>query len=175
MRKYFKKFDMYFDIKKKKGYSLICLGLAVLWILLWITFPMEFYSLFFASAVGSNIMLLLMELVIMIPANLMFSRILKANISMSLTLIEDIICMTAAAYTFSIFRYDSVWWVILAIVVHYAAKLFTDGFAYEDKDTVIPLLKRKPLNTALTALAHTAVLDGVFLVLMYTAAQVFAG
>lgn len=175
MLKILKKFDMYFDIKKKKRYSLICLGAVVLWILLWMTFPMEFYSLFFDSSAGSNVMLLLMELVLMIPANLMFSRILKANISMSLTLIGDIICMTAAAYTFSIFRYDSVWWVILAIAIHYAAKLFTDGFAYEDKDTVIPLLKRKPLNTALTALAHTALIDGVFLVLMYTAAQIFAG
>ncbi|MGN1416704.1 MAG: hypothetical protein ACI4XF_07675 [Oscillospiraceae bacterium] len=175
MLKCLKKFDNYFDIKKKKKYSLICLGIVVLWILLWITFPMEFYSLFFDSAAGSNVMLLIMELVIMIPANLLFSRILKANISMSLTFIEDIVCMTAAAYTFSIFRYDSVWWVILTIAVHFVTKLFTDGFAYEDKDTVIPLLRRKPLNTALTALAHTAVLDGVFLVLMYTAAQVFAG
>lgn len=175
MLKIFKKFDDHFDIKIKKRYSLVCLGIAVLWILLWVTFPMEFYSLFFDSVAGSNVMLVIMELVIMIPANLMFSKILKANISMALTFIGDILCMTAAAYTFSIFRYDRVWWVILALAVHYAAKLFTDGFAYEDKDTVIPLIKRKPLNTALTALAHTAVLDGAFLVLMYTSAQVFAG
>lgn len=173
MLKIFKKIDMYFDIKRKGKYSLICLGAAVLWVILWLTFPMEFYSVFFDSVVGSNILLLLMELVIMIPANLMFSKILKANISMSLTFIADIICMTAAAYTFSIFRYEQVWWVILSIAVHFVIKLFTDGYAYEDKDTVIPIIKRKPLNAALTALAHTAVSDGVFLVLMYSTAQAF--
>lgn len=173
MLKIFKEFDLYFDLKRKGKLSLICLGAAVLWTVLWLTFPMEFYAVFFDSVVGSNILLFLLELVIMIPANLMFSKILKANISMSLTFIADIICMTAAAYTFSIFRYEQIWWVILSIAVHYVAKLFTDGFAFESEDTIIPIIKRRPLNAALTALAHTAVLDGVFLVVMYSLAQAF--
>lgn len=169
-----KNFDLFFDLKKKGKASLFCGAFALLWIILWAVFPMAFYSLFFDSAAGSNVFLLALELVLIIPLNLMFSKIVKGNISMFFTLISDIIFMTAAAYTFSIFRYSQVIWVILVILLHLLSKLFIDGKPYEGDNVKISLLKRKPLSAALTALAHTAAADSLLLLLMYTSAHIFA-
>lgn len=169
-----KKFDLFFDSRKKTKASLICGAFALLFIILWAVFPMEFYSVFYASAAGSNILLLLMELVLIIPLNMLFSRITKGNISVFFTLVSDIVLMTAAAYTFSIFRYTQIIWLILVLALHFLSKLFIDGHTYESSDIKLPPIKRKPLQTVLTALAHTATADGIFLLLMYTTAHIFA-
>ncbi len=169
------KFDLYFTDKRRKVISVICAAAAILWIILWVIFPMEFYSLFFVSAAGSNLYLILLELVLIFPLNALFSRIIKGNIPMSLTLAADLICMTAAAYTFSIFRYSQIWWVILVLFLHLGVKIYSLGTLREDEKTVLPLIKRSPLKVVLTAAAYAAALDGAFLLLMYTSVQVFAG
>lgn len=169
-----KKIDLFFDSKKKIKASVISGSFALLFIILWLVFPMEFYSVFYASAAGSNVLLLLMELVLIFPLNMLFSKIIKGNISVFFTLVSDIVLMTAAAYTFSIFRYTQVIWLILVIVLHFISKLFIDGHAYESSDIKLSLIKRKPLSAVLIALAHTAAADGIFLLLVYTTAHIFA-
>lgn len=169
-----KKADSFFTVRNKIIASVICGAAAVLWMILWNMFPMEFYSLFFASAFGSNIMLLLLILVLLIPFNLMFSKLIKADISMNFTFIKDIPCMLAVAYTFSIFRYTQVWWFILALIVHIIADFFITGNAYEGKDVILPLYKRKPLFTAAFSFIHIAVMDSIMLLLMFVIAKIFS-
>lgn len=169
-----KKSDAFFTVRNKITASVICGAVVIVWLILWKIFPMEFYSIFFASAVGSNIMLLLLMLVLMIPFNLLFSKIIKADISMTLTFIKDILCMFAVSYTFSIFRYTQVWWFILALLVHITADFFVLGNAYEGDDVVVPLYKRKTLITMIRAFIHIAVMDSVMLVLMFIMAKTFS-
>ncbi len=161
----------YFDKQQKKIISFICLGTAVLWIILWNIFPLEFYSLFFASSVGSNVMLILLELVLLFPMNFLFSKLAKGNFNMIFSIISDIVCMTALAYTYSIFRYSAVYIVIFSAVIHFVLWIFIIGNAYEGKDVVIPPIKRNFLRTAGFAAAHTAALDGVFLLLFTVIAR----
>ncbi len=82
--------------------------------------------------------------------------------------------MTALAYTFSIFRYSAAVWVILPVLVHFVFMFFIVGNAYEGEDVVIPIIKRKPLRAAAFAAAHTAVLDGVFLLLFTVIARIMS-
>lgn len=169
------KTDRIFTVKNKIKASIICGAAVLLWLILWKIFPMEFYSLFFASNVGSNIMLLLLILVISIPCNLLFSKITKSDISMTLTLLKDVVLMTAAAYTFSVFRYSHTWIFIIALVLHLAAEFFVTGFADEGEGVLNPPIKRKPLMTAVWSAVHIILADGLLLLIMYTMAHVFRG
>ena len=49
--------EPFFTPKRKKIAAICSAAAVVLWLILWNIFPMEFYSLFFASLVGSNLLL----------------------------------------------------------------------------------------------------------------------
>ncbi|MDE6594564.1 MAG: hypothetical protein K2K44_00985, partial [Oscillospiraceae bacterium] len=59
----FNKIDKYFNDKRKLIFAVGALAFAVLWAFLWNAFPMPFYSLFFADNVGSNVQLVLLNIV----------------------------------------------------------------------------------------------------------------
>lgn len=169
-----KKFDLYFTSKRKMIISVICLGIMLIWAVLRYFFSYEFYSLFYSWNVGSNILLLGLELVLIFPMNFIFSKYLKANISVFFTLISDILFLTATGYVYSIFRYKYVWTVILCVGLHFISKIFITGNCYEGEKTVLSLLKRNPFKTILVSLIQTVLTDGIFLLLMTVIARVMA-
>ena len=81
---------------------------------------MEFYSLFFASLVGSNLLLAVLA-VITFPSNLLCSKITRRDISAGIHLIINIVFMVGCIFLYSIFRYDAVWLLIIGIAAHIAA------------------------------------------------------
>lgn len=111
----------YFTMKKKAAASVCSAAAVVLWLILWLIFPMEFYSLFFASAIGSNLLLIVLSAVITFPANFICSKISKNDISVLAHLIINAVGMVGCIYLYSIFRYDMVWLLIIGIAVHIAA------------------------------------------------------
>lgn len=110
----------FFSNKTKKTAALICLGAAVLFLILWQIFPMEFYSLFFASIIGSNLLLILLSVIITIPFDLISSKALGAEVSMTAELIVNAVFMLTFIYLYSIFKYSAVYLPILAVVLHAA-------------------------------------------------------
>ncbi|MGN0665848.1 MAG: hypothetical protein ACI4KF_04905 [Huintestinicola sp.] len=160
----------FFTLKRKAAASLICLGIIALWLILWLIFPMEFYSIFFASSIGSNITLILLSSVITIPMNLVFSRLLRSDIRLSYHLTANIIGMLAVVYTYSIFRYTAVYWLVIAAIVHIAAciPIFIKSKP-DDKKTIL----EKKTTKALISVLCTVLSDGLFLILFTVLLNIF--
>lgn len=113
--------ERYLTRKRKGIAAIISITAAVLWVILWFVFPMEFYSLFFASNIGSTLFLAALAAVITFPACYIGSKALSRDISVVLHLIVNIIGMVGCIFLYSIFRYTAVWWVIIGIMLHIAA------------------------------------------------------
>ena len=112
--------EPFFTPKRKKIAAICSAAAVVLWLILWNIFPMEFYSLFFASLVGSNLLLAVLAAVITFPSNLLCSKITRRDISAGIHLIINIVFMVGCIYLYSIFRYDAVWLLIIGIAAHIA-------------------------------------------------------
>ena len=165
--------DRRFTLREKGKISVICGAAALLWAVFSKIFPLEFYSLFFMSMVGSNILLIFLAAVISVPCCLLFSKLTENNISLIFSLISDIVLMTAAAYVFSIFRYSHPVIVAAAELLHFAAILLVTGFPREESDVKIPYIKRKPAAAIGFSLAHTVISDGLYLFLIYYLTKAF--
>lgn len=155
---------------KKMIAVICCMAAVILWLILWKIFPLEFYSLFFASAVGSNILLVMLILVISIPCTVLFSKLMRTGIPMKRSIAADIPCMIAAAFVFSVFRYTGVHWVVLAEAVHLAAVFFIMRSAVSKEQDA----KRKnaqDILTAVFALFRTMISDSAFLMIMFAMAK----
>lgn len=115
----------YFTIKRKIAASVICGIFAVAFAVLWLIFPMPFYSIFFAetSVIGSNLLLLILAAVLTFPVNLLFSKITKADIPVPAHLMINAVGMIGCVYLYSIFRYTAVWLLIIGLAVHIAASV----------------------------------------------------
>ncbi len=161
-------------LKRKKKPALLFGGLAVLWVILLNIFPLPFYSLFFMSMAGSNVFLVLLAAVITFPANLLFSRIAKADIGEMRHLAINIVFMLAVVYTYSIFRYTAVWWVIISALLHCAgaAVLFMNA-----KRENIPKIKdgKSKVSLALLGVVCAAVSDFIYLLLFTLALYALMG
>ncbi len=107
-----------FTLRSKGIAAAVCGAAVLLWMVLWMIFPMPFYSLFFASNIGSNILLAILSVIITVPFNFIFSKMLSADIPLKISIAVNMVCMLAVVYTYSIFRYTAVYWVILAAAVH---------------------------------------------------------
>ena len=113
--------EPFFTPKRKKVAAICSAAAVVLWLILWNIFPMELYSLLFASLVGSNLLLAVLSAVITFPSNLLCSKITRRDISAGIHLIINIVFMAGCIYLYSIFRYDAVWLLIIGIAAHIAA------------------------------------------------------
>ena len=166
--------DLKSALKRKKKPALLFGGLAVLWVILLNIFPLPFYSLFFMSVVGSNVFLVMLAAVITFPINLLFSKIAKADIGEWLHLAINVVFMLAVVYTYSIFRYTAVWWVIISVLLHCAvtAALFMNA-----KMENIPKIKEKDGKSrlALSGIACTAASDFIYLLLFTLALYALNG
>ena len=81
---------------------------------------MEFFSIFFASKAGSNLLLCLMAFVIAVPLTLCASLALRRDIKLYLTVPLNIVCQVAFIYLYSIyeFRYNKPYVMLIIAVAH---------------------------------------------------------
>lgn len=150
-------------------------GVAILYVILWYVFPLPFYSLFYASNIGSNILIMLLAAVVTFVFNLAFAKLTKRNIRPVIHLIINEIGMLAVVYTYSIFRYDAVYWVILAAAVHAAASgifFVKSGFIYEQKRKTE---RKGTLSAVVYGVLCALVSDFTFLLLFTLLLRVFTG
>ncbi|MDE6592352.1 MAG: hypothetical protein K2K57_04730 [Oscillospiraceae bacterium] len=146
----------------------------MLWVILLSIFPLPFYSLFFMSVVGSNVFLVLLAAVITFPSNLLFSKIAKADIGEWRHLAINVVFMLAVVYTYSIFRYDAVWWVIISALLHCA---LTAVLFMKAKRENIPKIKdgKSKGSLALLGIVCAAVSDFIYLLLFTLALNALMG
>lgn len=170
--------DLKSALKRKKKPALLFGGLAVLWVILLNIFPLPFYSLFFMSMAGSNVFLVLLAAVITFPTNLLFSRIAKADIGEMRHLAINVVFMLAVVYTYSIFRYEAVWWVIISALLHCAAAavLFMNAKRENIPENVSGLKDGKSKGSlALLGAVCAAVSDFIYLLLFTLALYALIG
>ena len=162
----------YFTPKRKGAAAIISLGAAVLWVILWFIFPMEFYSLFFASSIGSTIFLAAMAAVITFPACFICTKALNKDISVPLHLCVNIVGMVGCIFLYSIFRYTAVWWLILGLAVHLAA---TAAVFVTAPDIKVNRIKEKKgrLASALAGIVCALCSDCIYLMLFNVLLETF--
>lgn len=157
--------EPYFTHKRKKIAAICSAAAVLLWLILWLIFPMEFYSLFFASLIGSNLLLTVLAAVITFPSNLLCSHITKRDIPTALHLAINIVFMVGCIYLYSIFRYSAVWLLIIGIAAHIAvtALLFA-----KSKVPKVSLVKEPLFGTAkmiITGIICTVLSDCIYYLL----------
>lgn len=137
------KIDSGFTIKKKGLFSLGCGVFAVLWIILWFVFPMEWYSIFFASTIGSYVTLVLLATVLIVPFCWLFTLITSSNISFTLNYISNVLFIIGVTFLFAAFRYSMWWLVAIAVLLQTAVQTFIIGTAAPYKKKRLKKLSKK--------------------------------
>ncbi|MGN0637884.1 MAG: hypothetical protein ACI4J0_05900 [Huintestinicola sp.] len=162
----------YFTLKRKGKAAVISLGAAVLWVILWFIFPMEFYSLFFASKFGSTFLLAAMAAVLTFPACFICTKALSKDISVPLYLSVNIVGMVGCIFLYSIFRYSAVWWLILGLAVHLGA---TAAVFVTAPDIKVNRVKEKKgrLASALAGIVCAVCSDCIYLLLFNVLLETF--
>lgn len=182
----FKKIDNYFDLKHKIYASAGAVVFALLWLILWDMFPMQFYSLFCANLVGSFIQLILLNAVVVPIFLLIFTLVTKTDLSFCKTVPLNILCV----FGIEIFRLFigfygwSMYLLIAGIVVHGAICLWPFGTAAV-RDNKAPkgmkapapekkiAIKEQPLITVVWAVAFAFSIDVVCLWLYRVIALIY--
>ena len=167
-----KKRAPFFTQKRKGIAAAVSLGAAALWVLLWFVFPMEFYSLFFASNIGSTLFLAFIAAIITFPACFICTNALKKDISVPLYLTVNIIGMVGCIFLYSIFRYTEVWWLIAGLTVHMAGTAVIFAAA---PDIITPKIKEKTgrLASALAGIICTICSDTLYLLIFKALLEIF--
>ena len=162
----------YFTPKRKGIAAIVSLAAAVLWVLLWFVFPMEFYSLFFASNIGSTLFLAALAAVITFPACFICTKALGKDISVPLHLCVNIVGMVGCIFLYSIFRYTAVWWLILGLAVHIAATSAVFVIAPDIKINRIKEKKGRHIS-ALAGIVCAVCSDCIYLLLFNVLLETF--
>lgn len=162
----------FFTLKRKGKAAIVSLAAAVLWVILWFVFPMEFYSLFFASSIGSTLFLAAMAAVMTFPACFICTKALSKDISVPLHLTVNIIGMVGCIFLYSIFRYTAVWWLILGLAVHLGA---TAAVFVTAPDIKVNRIKEKKgrLASALAGIVCAICSDCIYLMLFNVLLETF--
>lgn len=137
------KIDSGFTIKKKGLFSLGCIAAAVLWVILWFVFPMEWYSLFFASTIGSYVTLVLLATVLIVPFCWLFTIITASNISFTVNYISNVLFIIGVTFLFAAFRYSMWWLTAIAVLCQIIAQTFIIGLAPPYKKKRLKKLNKK--------------------------------
>ena len=140
------KIDSGFTIKKKGLFSLGCIVAAVLWVILWFVFPMEWYSIFFASTIGSYVTLVLLATVLIVPFCWLFTLVTASNISFTVNYIANVLFIIGVTFLFSVFRYTMWWLIAIAVVLQIAVQTFIIGNAPPYKKKRLKKLSKKYKN-----------------------------
>lgn len=184
----FKRLDAWFTPKRKGIAALGAIGFTLLWMFLWNAFPMEFYSFFFykTSIVGSNIQLLLLNAVVLLPLFWVFTKLTKTDLSFSKTVLLNVLLLIAADFVFSIFAFsDRLYFCIIALIVHMAINVWVFGSAESlgkkaPKGMNAPApkgeaaIKEQPVVTIVWAAAFAFVSEALSFSLLYIVAHIYA-
>lgn len=176
----FKRIDAYFTDKRKGIAALCALGFAVLWIFLWNIFPMEFYSIFYADTVGSNIQLLLLNIVTLLPLFWVFTKLTATDLSFSGTVLVNLLLLIAADFVFAVFMFSDFFFLcIIALLLHMAANVPIFGAARvrkgsSPKAAEAKAIKKQPLITVIWAAAFAFTSEAVSFALLYIMAHIYA-
>ena len=183
----FTKIDKYFTDKRKLAFAAGALVFALLWAFLWNAFPMPFYSIFFADIVGSNVQLVILNIVVLLPLFYIFTLLTKTELSFSKTVLLNIFLAVAVEYVFSIFLFsDSFYWCVTAYVLHSAANVWTFGSAgvrngkapkgmRSPEVKLVPAIKKQPLISVIWAAAFSLCADAAGVALVYVIAHIYTG
>ena len=182
----FTKLDKYFTNRKKGYFALGALIFVPVWMFLWNAFPMQFYSIFFAGIVGSNIQLVLLNAVVLFPLLYVFTKLTRTDLSFSKAVLLNILLVAAAEYVFSIFYFrEQFYFCIIAYVIHSAINIWTFGSA-EVMDGKIGkgmrapevkrdrAIKKQPVISIIWAAALSFTADAAGIGLMYIIARIYA-
>ncbi len=184
-----KRLDEYFTDRRKAVAALCAVGFAILWMILWNAFPMEFYSLFFAGIIGGNIQLLLLNIVTLLPLLWIFTKLTKTNLSFSVTGLVNILLLIAADYLFSLFLFSDFFFIcVIALLLHMAANVPVFGNAEVRtgeavKGMKVPTggtpkggraIKKQPLITVIWAAAFAFTSEAASFALLYIIAHIYA-
>lgn len=187
----FRKIDAYFTDLRKGISAIAALAAAVIYLILWHCFPMQTYSLFYANAIGSNLLLVLLNIVVLLPFFYIFTKLTKTELSFCKTVLVNIICITAVEYVcatmFLVFNSNLYWYLscIGAVVIHIGINIWSFG-SVKTRDKKIlrgmkaPLsdnrcaIKKQPLITVIWAVVFVVVTDAVSFILFYIIAHIFA-
>lgn len=192
---FIKKFDDSFTDKRKGFFALGALAFAVLWLILWYVFPMEWYALFYATTVGSYVNLVLLAAVLILPMCWAATKAMSCNVSVTKNFVVNIIFMVGILFLFSAFRYSAVYVVIIAAVLHIAAMVWVLGtaephdkkhtkrvkdnekslfgiFRSDGDEKVLPI-KKQPLIVIMWAVIYTLIIDGANIFLFWEVAHIF--
>lgn len=177
---FMRKTDIFFTLRKKMFIAAGAAAFAALWVLLWFMFPMEWYSVFFASAAGSYVTLSLLSLAVSCIFIWLFSLITKLNLSFILFNICSLVIQVSLFFLYAAYRYEKPFLPIIAAVIHAAVCtiLLLLSREYPPKTVKRTNTKKPPINTAAKiafGAAYSAVSDIVYIFLAYKIAFVFYG
>lgn len=173
-------------LKRKGIMSLAAVGAAAVWLILWSLFPMEWYSLFFASTVGSYVQIVLLCTVLILPFCWIMSIITSADVSSLLNYIVNLVFMMLILFLFSAFRYSMPWLVAIAAVLHIGAMVWVYGSAekyktgrisLKHKEEPVPegikMIKKQPLITIMWAAIYTIAINALNIFLFWKMAYIY--
>lgn len=181
----FKKTDKFFTDKMKLIFAVGALAFAFLWAFLWNAFPMQFYSIFFADLIGSNIQLVILNIVVLLPLFYIFTLLTKTELSFCKTVLLNIFLAVAVEYVFSIFLFsDSFYWCVIAYILHSAANVWTFGSAgvrdgkapkgmRSPEVRLVPAIKSQPIISVMWAAAFSLCADAAGVALVYIIARIY--
>ena len=182
----FKKIDMYFTDKKRLAAALAAIAFAVLWAILWNIFPMVFYAVFFAGTIGSNVQLILLNIVVLLPLFFIFTKLTASDLSFCRTVLLNILLIAAVEYVFSVFMFSDRFYIcIIAYILHAAVNVPIFGSAAlkqkkpmkgmrSENAPLVKAIKEQPVITIVWAAAFAFVSDALCIALMYIIARLYA-
>ncbi len=167
----FKKLDDFFTDKRKFAFAVGAVIFALLWLFLWNAFPMQFYSLFFADIIGSNIQLALLNAVVLFIMFWVFPKITALELSFGKTVFMNIFLTAAVEYVFSIFMFSDYFFLcVIAYIIHAAVNIWTFSSAESRKKGV----KTHKIIPIMWSAAFTLATDAACIGLMYIIAKIYS-
>jgi hypothetical protein len=134
-------------MSKPRRFLLIGIGVfSLLWVLLWMAFPFEWYVFFMSGAIGSNFYILAIAFIVTVLSETVFSRIWRIKIPFLLNVILQTLTLVGSVYIYSIFFYSDTRWIVPVYLFALAVmNVVIVGTAKDfDARVKLPLIRRKP-------------------------------
>ncbi|MDR0946828.1 MAG: hypothetical protein LBM87_03655 [Ruminococcus sp.] len=161
--------------KHRRYFALGAVIIAVLFCILWAVFPLPFFSLFMADNIGANIFLICLCATVSFFSIYIFGNIYRLLIPFIHKNIVTTLFLLLNIYMFSIFFYSDLRWVLIfnAAVYWVVSFLFIGLAEHEDKEVILPLIKRKPIIAVICGLVVTVAENLIALLLFVIAKNIF--
>lgn len=144
MLKFIENIDSKFTVKKKGFIALGAAVFAALFTTAGFLYPMEFFSLFVDSTVGSYIALVLISIVISALFGWLFSLITRQNISTLLLFVSNVIFQIGMFFLFAAFRYSMPYLWMLTAAVHALVSVLIFLISKPNATPNVKRVKEKP-------------------------------